>query len=658
MTVADGTKLEHHNAENLGILRKVRIVPKMSENLVSIGQLCDEGNEITFTKNNVFIKSVKKPNSSPKLLGRRHGNLYNLLQKYIVPKKPKTPKLQVVPHALVVDTVPSNPLYTLHARMGHLNYRTLIQGIKRKIFTGTGLDHLTIKQLNRLARKAPTCRACGVVKITHKPVSRRKVQKATAPFQVVHIDVIEYTPSSYDNKNYALVILDSYSGFSWVFPLYAKSDAPAAFRKWLDHTVSRYGANIGTVNCVRSDGAKELTLAFQDIYADYQIARDEHTAPYNSIGNRAERLLRTLQELAASITAHVGAPENIWTLALKFANDTRNLWPTAGNQFGRSPYELLEGHTPSVKRLRTFYSPVLVKQVGPEVTRSRKNGPRGYVARFVGYPRGGRGYLIRTKNGATLERQSVYFLEDFDRNQEIDDPQEPEPQSATPEPFDPDLAPVIAPEDFIAKPPQLDNHAEDQNPEPAPAPQRPRRARRPHVPHNIGGSQHEIARALQVLSDAYTPTSLADARRCEDAHLWEEAIRNEYDNMESNKVWEIVKDPGNIRNKLRLKFVFACKGDKDGNLLKRKVRIVAKGYTQVHGIDYKETFAPTVRMSSLRLVLALIVQFNLVAHQFDISAAFLTAFLVEDLEIYVKAPANLKIPKGHVLRLRKALYGT
>ena len=89
---------------------------------------------------------------------------------------------------------------------------------------------------------------------------------------------------------------------------------------------------------------------------------------------------------------------------------------------------------------------------------------------------------------------------------------------------------------------------------------------------------------------------------------------------------------------------------------KYKARLVAKGFSQHEGIDYEETFAPTAKMSTIRLVLAIAAQFRWKFHQMDVKSAFLNGDLHE--EVYMSQPPGFKVVgKDHqVLRLVKALY--
>ena len=52
---------------------------------------------------------------------------------------------------------------------------------------------------------------------------------------------------------------------------------------------------------------------------------------------------------------------------------------------------------------------------------------------------------------------------------------------------------------------------------------------------------------------------------------------------------------------MKCKWVFKTKFDGDGSPLKYKEILISKGYSQVHGIDYNETFAPVAKMDSIRL---------------------------------------------------------
>ena len=104
------------------------------------------------------------------------------------------------------------------------------------------------------------------------------------------------------------------------------------------------------------------------------------------------------------------------------------------------------------------------------------------------------------------------------------------------------------------------------------------------------------------------------------------------------------------------KWVFKTKRDSNGNIERFKARLVAKGYTQKDGIDYKETFSPVSKKDSLRIIMALVAQYDLELHQIDVKIAFLNGDIEE--EIYMDQPEDFSMDeKDHmVCKLKKSIY--
>ena len=86
--------------------------------------------------------------------------------------------------------------------------------------------------------------------------------------------------------------------------------------------------------------------------------------------------------------------------------------------------------------------------------------------------------------------------------------------------------------------------------------------------------------------------------------FWEAAMDEEYNALMENQTWDLVPLPKG-RKLFRCKWIFRTKMAANGEIGKYKARLVAKGYSQVHGIDYTETFALVAKMDSIRLVLAI-----------------------------------------------------
>jgi len=103
--------------------------------------------------------------------------------------------------------------------------------------------------------------------------------------------------------------------------------------------------------------------------------------------------------------------------------------------------------------------------------------------------------------------------------------------------------------------------------------------------------------------------------------------------------------------------VFDVKRDAAGNIVKFKARLVIQGFSQEFGVDYYDTFSPTVKIKSIKFLLAIAAQDNLEIQQLDFKTAFLNAGLGE--EIYMKFPDGYDKPNGNYdcVKLDKALYG-
>ena len=123
---------------------------------------------------------------------------------------------------------------------------------------------------------------------------------------------------------------------------------------------------------------------------------------------------------------------------------------------------------------------------------------------------------------------------------------------------------------------------------------------------------HEI-----LVVDTEDPLTYEEALQRDDSKAWLDAMQSEIQSMYDNKVWTLVDLPDEKRT-IQCKWIFKRKMDMDGNMTTYKARLVAKGFTQIHGIDYDETFSPVAMFKSIGIILAIAAFYDYEIWQMDV----------------------------------------
>ena len=126
--------------------------------------------------------------------------------------------------------------------------------------------------------------------------------------------------------------------------------------------------------------------------------------------------------------------------------------------------------------------------------------------------------------------------------------------------------------------------------------------------------------------------------------------------LEQNHTWTLTPLPSDHRP-IGCKWVDKIKYNFDGTVKRYKARMVAKGFTQREGIDYKETFSPMAKLTTVWCLLAIAIVRHWSLHQMDVQNAFLYGDLLE--EVYMNLPPDFRRQEETpmVCRLNKSLYG-
>ena len=169
----------------------------------------------------------------------------------------------------------------------------------------------------------------------------------------------------------------------------------------------------------------------------------------------------------------------------------------------------------------------------------------------------------------------------------------------------------------------------------------------------------EVRTHLAVTEGDYVePKTVYEAKQGDDWDQWHRAMKDEVKALQDNETWNLVRPPTD-RDLIPGKWVYKVKFGPSGQVDNNKARYLAKDFKQVEGLDYFETFAPTCKPETFRILLQLSAKQGHVIHQFDVKTAFLHSPIEE--EVNLEQPQEF-VKRGSdgeklVCRINKSIYG-
>nr|GEU47971.1 zinc finger, CCHC-type [Tanacetum cinerariifolium] len=154
----------------------------------------------------------------------------------------------------------------------------------------------------------------------------------------------------------------------------------------------------------------------------------------------------------------------------------------------------------------------------------------------------------------------------------------------------------------------------------------------PNGTEDIGGS---------VVLEEDDPKTFDEAMKSQDISFEKEVINKEMDAIMANNTWVLANLPPGCKP-LHCKWIYQRKLKVDGTIENFKPRLVIQGFRKKSGIDYFDTYAPVARISTIRLLIALVPIHNLIIHQMDVNIAFLNGELYK--EFYTNQSYGFIIP--------------
>lgn len=622
--VAGGGTLEVVGKGNLQIgpieLEGVRHVPDLQQPLLSVNQLTKNGNKVFFGEDSVMIMDK---NHDLILEGKKDPNYGDL---YILGKTDKDNLVEGNSAAFFAKK--SDTLMGWHARLGHMNLDRILSLSKQSLTEGISLSDDARKQ----------CEACVLSKDTQSSLDKTSSRKPSTIGDIISGDLSgPFKPNPYGAK-YVSILVDHFSGWTNCRFLSCK-DAEGIFEHLQDFVIflknqSRSGEPV-KVKIFRSDGGGEYCNDLIDRYLASEGIQREVTAPYHPAGNgRSERKNRTIIESMKAMLKGKKLPLGYWPYALKSACYIHNRTSTSPFVQDITPYEIVFGFKPDVSNIHEFGSKCWIHQEGKQP----KLKDKARQAILLGYEEGQEGYIVLERKGISVTRSIVLAK---DERIEVPDTDSFWNTISTAE------TEIDEVEDDASSESQSSEENEQEQIEEAMT-----RRLNPTRNARFKGSYAFLAK---VMTEGPDNPTLEEALSGPEKEKWTIAVDKEVETLLNMGVIE----PANLPTGKTLvgsKFVLTKKRGADGAIIKEKARWTAQGFSQRAGIDFFETFAPTVRQESLMLLFHIAAAEKMEIHQMDFDSAYLNADLKE--EIYLRPPKQLESRwPGKVLKVKKALYG-
>nr|GEV42247.1 putative ribonuclease H-like domain-containing protein [Tanacetum cinerariifolium] len=360
----------------------VYFVKELKFNLFSVLQMCDKRNSVLFTDIEFLVLSpeFKLPNENQVLLRvPRENNMYNVNLKNIVPSGDLT-------CLFAKATIDESNLW--HRRLGHINFKTIKKLVKGNLVRGLP---------TKVFENDNTCVACKKGKQHRASCKTMPVSSINQPLYRLHMDLFGSTfVKILNKKSYCLVIIDDYSRFTWVFFLDTKDKTSPILKTFITGLENHLSLK---VKIIRSDNGTEFKNHDLNQFCGMKLIKREFSVPRTPQQKGiAERKNRTLIEAARTIMADSLLPIPFWAEAVNTACYVQNK-VLVTKPHNKTPYELLQGRTPSIGFMRPFGCLVTIVNTLDSLAKFDRKIDEGFLV----------GYSVSKKAEEEIEQQYVLF---------------------------------------------------------------------------------------------------------------------------------------------------------------------------------------------------------------------------------------------------------
>jgi hypothetical protein len=352
-------------------LNNVLVSPQLIKNLISVRQFTIDNNcFVEFDRYGCSVKDLP----SRSVIIRCNSS------------KPLYPLKLPVAHSLVASSTSAS---LWHRRLGHPGREALSKLTSAILGCNKSLESL--------------CHACQLGRHVRLPFNP-SVSRASNNFDLIHCDLWTSPIVSVSGYKYYLVVLDDCSHHLWTFPLRLKSDTFSTLSNFFAYVSTQF---IARIKAVQSDNGREFDNSSMRTFFLTHGIHFRMSCPYTSSQNdRAERIIRTTNDIIRSLLFQASMPPSYWAEALHTATLLLNILPTKTLNFS-TPHFALFGSAPSYDNLRVFGCKCYPNL---SATAPHKLAPRSALCIFLGYSAHHKGYrcLDPTSNRIIISRHVLF----------------------------------------------------------------------------------------------------------------------------------------------------------------------------------------------------------------------------------------------------------
>ncbi|GJU67217.1 retrotransposon protein, putative, ty1-copia subclass [Tanacetum coccineum] len=512
------------------------------------------------------------------------------------------------------NAIPSNGIYEIdmHDLVPNVNsiYNVSTKRAKHNLDSTylwhCRLAHISKKRIEKLQQEGllkstddesfDQCVSCLSGKMTRKSFPHRP-ERATDLLGIIHTDVCgPLRHVSRQGASYFITFTDDYSRYGYVYLLKHKHEVFETFKVFKNEVENQLGK---TIKALRSDrGGEYISQEFKDYLKACGIVQ-QLTPPYTPQHNGvSERRNRTLLDMVRSMMNLTTLPLSFWDYALESATRILNMVPTK-----KGCEALAKRHTPDQLQQRSI------------------------LCIFIGYPKEIMGYYFYfpPENKIVVARYAEFFEKNL-ITQKVSgramDLEEIQDEDTSPS----EMTSEITMEVDGFEPPQEEVILVHRSERTHRAPNR--------LCLNVEAEEHS-------LEDLNETTSYKAVMLDSESYKWIDAMNAEIQSIMDNMVWVLVDLPPGCKT-VGSKWIFKKKTDIDGIVHTYKACLVAKGYTQLYGVDYEETVSPVPDIRAIRIIISIAAFYDYEIGQMDVKTAFLNGYLDED--IYMVQPEGFVDP--------------